>query len=764
MAIKSKVYILCFIFFAFSYEINAQETSQKVPLKTIFSLLQKQFNVQFNFAEDTVSGVTVILPSTNFSLDEVLFYLEEHTSFLFTKTENNIILVQLKNKPFSLQKLSEVVLSQYIVNGINKIDNGSFTIDFSEFDILPGLVDTDVLQAVQAFPGIQSSNETVSNINIRGGTHDQNLMLWDGIKMYQSGHFFGLISMFNPQMTQKVNLIKNGTDVNYTDGVSGTIAMHTTSQINNKFKGSLGVNFIDANGFADVPLGEKSSVQIAARKSISTIVKSPTYANYFNRISQDTEVENSNNTNVNSDQEFDFYDMSLRWIYKISDKDRIRFNFIITDNELMFNENALSNNVQTSRESSISQNSIAGGLQYHRIWNDDWLSSFEIYETDYKLRGINANINDEQRFLQENVVSETSVKLKTNYKPSETINLLTGYHFVETKVTNLDDVDNPRFRLKVSEVVRTHGLFSQLNFKSLSRQTNLNFGLRYDYIDKFQKHILEPRLALTHKISKYFSLEVLGEFKHQNTSQIINFQNDFLGIEKRRWQLSNDADIPIIRSKQASIGLSYSKNSWLFSTEAYFKSVDGITLQSQGFVNQYEFVKSDGSYKSYGLDVILRKQIRNFNTWLSYAYLNSDYEFPRLQEQQFPSNFDIRHAITIGTAYTLDDIKISAGLNWHSGNPMTNPVSGNEFTNGNINYEPTNSSTLDDYLRVDVSATYNFKFFSNSRANLGVSVWNLLDKTNEINTFYRFNNNAVTQTLQTSLGITPNVVFRVYFE
>jgi hypothetical protein len=62
-----------------------------------------------------------------------------------------------------------------------------------------------------------------------------------------------------------------------------------------------------------------------------------------------------------------------------------------------------------------------------------------------------------------------------------------------------------------------------------------------------------------------FTFEVLGEFKHQNTSQIINFQNDFLGIEKRRWQLTNDQDIPIIRSKQISSGLNFSKAGWLAS-------------------------------------------------------------------------------------------------------------------------------------------------------------------------------------------------------
>ena len=453
----------------------------------------------------------------------------------------------------------------------------------------------------------------------------------------------------------------------------------------------------------------------------------------------------------------------LRWIYKISEKDQLQVNFLNAFNKLSFNENSSINFIQTSKQSSLSQNSIAGALHYNRIWNNKWKTAFEIYETDYKLKAINANILDQQRFQQENIVSETSVKLSANYKLSDRIHLLNGYHFVETKITNLDDVDNPRFKSLISEVVKTHGLYSQLNYKSLSHKTSLKLGLRYNYIGKFDKQIIEPRLSFTHQFLTNFSLEVLGEFKHQNTSQIINFQNDFLGIEKRRWQLSNDIDIPVIRSKQVSLGLSYTKKGWLFSMDGYYKYVKGITTQSQGFQNQYEFVRSIGNYDAYGLDFILRKEIQNFNTWLSYSYLKSNYEFNSLSEQSFPNNFDITQSITFGTAYNFKHLKLSAGLNWHSGRPTTFPVSGNEIMNNQINYSTTNSSNLGRYLRMDISAIYDFKLGQKTKANLGISLWNILDKSNEINNFYRLNNGTIRQTLQNSLGLTPNAVLRIHF-
>ena len=664
----------------------------------------------------------------------------------------------------NIEALSEVLLSNYIVPGINKLNNATFQIDVSKFDILPGLIDTDILQAVQAFPGIQSVNETVSNINIRGGTHDQNLILWDGIKMYQSGHFFGLISMYNPQITQKVSLQKNGIRwAALTDGVSGTIAMNTASELNQNFRASIGANFTDINAFADVPIGKKSSVQIAARKSLSDWVKTPTYNTFFDRIVQDTEVTNNIDEVINSNQDFDFYDMSFRWLYHISENDRLRLNFINTNNELMFDEVVLDNSEEISRRSSLKQNSIAGGLSYERTWSNKLTTSLEVYETDYKLEAINANVLESQRFLQENKVSETSARLIADYKINSQINLANGYHFVETKVTNLDDIDTPVFRRLISEVVRTHGVFSQVNWSSKNKNTFAKGGLRFNYIDKFKKVILEPRISFNHRLSKYFTVEVLGEFKHQNTSQIINFQNDFLGIEKRRWLLSNDGNIPILRSKQASVGIHYNKKGWLASLESFYKNVDGITTQSQGFQNQFEFVRTTGSYDAFGFDVLLRKRFSKTNIWLSYTYLNNDYQFETLTEQNFPSNFDVTHAVTIGSTYTTKSLKLSAGLNWHSGTPAT-PINNNEpVVNNQVNFGASNSTELSDYFRVDLSAIYKFNLGVKTKAQLGLSIWNVLDRDNKINRFFRVDNNSVDRITQNSLGFTPNATFRVYF-
>ena len=662
------------------------------------------------------------------------------------------------------QQLAEVVLYDYLTRGIDKLDDGSFTIDFNQFAILPGLIENDVLQSVQAFPGIQSINETVSNINIRGGSNDQNLILWDGIKMYQSGHFFGLISMYHPQITQRLTLRKNGSPAMLTDGVSGTIEMETEKELNRDFNANIAINFIDVSGFADIPLGQKSSIQVAARKSIRDFWETPTYSEYFDRISQDTEVVNQTDQVQNTDNKFDFFDTSFRWLYKPSDRDEIQLNFISANNKLLFDENAELNNETQTRQSNLEQNSIAAGFQYRRSWNSDFSTNLQVYNTDYKLRARNANVLQDQRFIQENKVSETGILLSADYLIKNNLHWINGYQFIETKVSNLDDVDDPVFRRLVGEVLRIHAFFTAVDLRSLDRRTRLNLGLRYNYLEKFRKSIIEPRLSLNYRILEGLHVELLGEFKHQNTSQVINFQNDFLGIEKRRWQLSNNEAIPVLESEQLSLGLSYSRKGWLFNVVGYYKEVDGITSQSQGFQNQFEFERTEGSYESKGVDFLLRKQLKDINAWFSYSYLESTYDFDAFSTESFPSNFEIPHALGAGITYAPGALRLSAGLNWRSGKPVTLPDDAEPVLDDEVNYQAVNSDRLEDYFRVDVSGLYDFPIGPKVNGQLGVSVWNLLNRENPINTYFVIDEFSQTEQItETSLGITPNAVLRIYF-
>lgn len=660
------------------------------------------------------------------------------------------------------QQLAAVYLQQYLVKGVDKLNSGEYRIDFDKFSTLPGLIEADVLQAVQAFLGIQSVNETVSNINIRGGTHDQNLILWDGIKMYQSGHFFGLISVFNPQMNQQVVLTQNGTQSQWTDGVSGTIAMKTAGHVNPKFKANLGVNLINADLFLDLPITQQSSLQVAGRKSLSDLFTTPTFDAYFDRIAQNTEVTQQQANTVNTDQSFDFYDTSLRYLHRISDKDRLRANFLLINNKLVFTENAVLSSAVESRQSQVTQNSIAAGLQYIRDWSPNFQTELQAYNTDYILEAINANVQFSQRFLQENSVSETGAKALAHWQFNDRFKFSGGYQFIETKVRNLDDVDNPVVRTLSGEVVRIHSGFAGVALADQNSNWSGNLGGRYSYIPKFEEHIIEPRLRLAYAFTPELSAELMGEFKHQVTTQVINFQNDFLGVEKRRWRLANDSTIPILKSKQASFGLNYKKGDFLIGATAFIKDVNGITARSQGFLNQFEFSEANGDYQAYGLDLLIRQNLWRLQLWSSYSYLDNTYDFPSLLAERFPSNFDITHTVSAGIAYDHKGFKASIGANWRTGRPFTLPVPGSEIVGGNVNYGFPNQNNLDEFLRIDASAAYRFQT-GRMRFQVAASVWNLTNRKNVLNRFYSVVSEQLTQVNQSSLGLVPNVALRMFY-
>ncbi|MCF6348358.1 MAG: TonB-dependent receptor plug domain-containing protein [Flavobacteriaceae bacterium] len=663
------------------------------------------------------------------------------------------------------EDLTEIILSSYLTNGINKIIDGSISINYKNFGAVPGLIETDVLQTIQALSGFQSIDETVSNINVRGGTHDQNLILWDGIKMYQAGHFFGLISALNPRITKRVTLIKNGSAASYTDGISGTIDMKTDYTVNKDLNAEVGLNFINADVFIDLPINKNSSVQLASRKSFSEYLNTPTYNQYFDRAFQNTDVVTSTNNTNSTNEEFDFYDVSLRWLYNVTENDQIRINFLNLDNTLTFTENAFGGGLSASRPSSLNQSNIAGGIHYDRKWNDNFKTSVQLYGSNYNLDAKNFDIINEKIITQNNEIIEAGLHINSSYTLNDHITLNNGYHFTETEVINIEKVNFPVVDNEVRETIQTHGLFSDIGYSTEDFNTHIKFGVRLNYINAFKKFIVEPRLSLNHRLTDKISLEILGEFKNQVTTLQADFRNGFLGLESRRWTLANNNDIPILKSKQISIGSNYNYKGLMISTDFYYKKVDGITPQSQNFQNQYEFTETNGSYNVKGFDFIINNKFNKFNTWLSYSLADNNYVFNELDEKKFPSNFDITHTVSLATAYDLKNLKVSAGFNWRSGRPITKPVAGNEIINNIINYNAPNSSNLNSYMRLDASAIYDFKISKKIKAQAGLSVLNVLDKKNIINIFYSIDDdtNTIEDIEEFSLGITPNVAFRVFF-
>lgn len=681
------------------------------------------------------------------------------------KAQNNAGCAEINLLPeiFSLQ---ESVVVNYLTSGISKRKDGSTYINTDRFGALPGQIEPDVLQTIEALPGVESVNETISNLNIRGGTSDQNLVLFDDIKMYLTGHFFGLISAFNPNLTNKVVVTKNGSSVKLNDGVSGTIEIFSEDELSGKLSGGAGLNFVSTDAFLRVPVTEKLEFHISGRRSINDFFDTPTYSNYFSRTFQDSEISLSSDDERIEESNFYYYDTSLKMLYNVNQEHKLRFSLIKVNNDLEYSE--FSSASEETRRSNLGQNNLALGGTWKGIWSDIFSTKATGYLTHYRLNAINHSVDTDQRLLQKNEVLETGFKLNATTTLSPTIDLLSGYQFYEVGVSNIENLNNPFFSSTIKNVLRSQAIFTEAEYSSNS--TFLRGGLRLNYISKFEDFLLEPRLSFNQKLGSKFSFKLLGEYKSQTTSQVVDLQEDFLGVESRRWILADKETYPVIKSKQISAGFDFRAKGWYVDLETYYKVVEGISTSNQGFQDQHEFIRTSGSYTAKGFELLINKKAGPVHTYLNYTFGNNKYTFEELNPQTFPNNFDIRHSASMAVNYSHRNFKFSLGGNIRSGKPYTRPVDGKETrregNNWVVNYDNPNAENLPYFFRIDLSSSYDLALNHVGNLSIGIGILNVLDRKNIINRYYRVSTNDRQEAVEinnTSLGLTPNASVKFTF-
>ncbi len=764
-------------------EVQAQLSIQKLDDRYYTLTKNKLINICAlvfdNFEENTLPGATVEALNTDLAMvtnsegyfsfqeiprDAVLQIKYVGYKTLFVKAEELV-----RNSPCKTlllasfyQPLEEVVVYKFLTTGLIKQTDASILLNTAEFGILPGSIEPDVLQSIQALPGVKSIDETVSDINIRGGSNDQNLLLWDGIKMYQSGHFFGLISTFNPYLTEDVLLIKNGASAAYGDGVSGIIDMRTTDDLKETFFGGAGFNLISGDVYTQVPLSDKMALQLSGRRSTTDLIDTPTYTKFSKRAFQDSQV-------IEQEADFYFYDFSGKLLYDINQKHRLRFSYINIANQLNYSEINSETNETTNGKLDQKNGSFGGKLSSE--WSKKFTSQASIYHTRYILDARNTFPDPQQQLIQVNKVKETGIKLNTKLTLAEHFSWLNGYQLTETGITNQAFVTQPPFENDVKRIMRSHAIFSEISYQSSDRKLFTRAGLRFNYFqnpEQFQKRILEPRLTVNYTLAKGLKAIAQGEFKSQTTNQVIDLEQNFLGVEKRRWIIADGENLPITRSKQGALGINYDQKQLYIGLEAFFKEVKGVSTATQGFQNQNQFSGEIGQYDVKGIEFLVNKKTDDYSIWGSYTYNFNNYYFPTVVPPEFPNNLDVRHTVTLAGTYTRGNLKLSLGLNHRTGKPFTEPLAEDPIDNSvfpsRIVFSDANSSRLPDYLRADFSVVYDFELMSGIDTSVGASVLNFTDRKNVFNTYYRLTpENEIEKVESISLGLTPNFSFRVRF-
>lgn len=669
-----------------------------------------------------------------------------------------------------VELLKETFVPVLLTRGIRKKQDGSYNILSKSTGLLPGLTEPDVLQTLQQLPGAVSFDETISNLSIRGGTHDQNLFLWNGIRLFQTGHFFGLISALNPNLSHSITVYKNASPAMLGEAVSGTVLIETLPESGNYFENSIGINLLNFDFNTAFKTSPNTSWQFSGRRSTTDFFESPTYQSYYDRIFQNTKITNlfiDEQVDYRTSEDFYFYDFTAQFKQKIGKRSELRFNGIFIENELEVVQRITANDVADAEESELKQQSSAGNLMFKTDWNPRHKSTFTAFFSRYMVDSEDRSIEDGNRVLnQNNVIVDKGITSQHQFAMTGNTTFKTGYQLIESSVVD-ENKDNLGVNQENSRFLLLHALFVQSDL-TLNKWF-LSLGLRQNYFQTLNRFRTEPRFLASYRLHPKLEISFSGEMKSQTAQQSVNLQEDFFGLEKRQWTLADGEQTPLITSSQVSSAITFRKSKWLLNAEPFYKKVNHITSRSQGFQNQYEFENKTGSYRVWGVEFLAQKQWRDFTAWVNYHYNRNDYRFEGFTPREFPNIYSIPHSLRSGLIYDSRNWQFALGANWFSGKFYTEPSSRipvfDENQNLTIVYKSPNSDRLPDYFQVNLSGSFTQSIGSKCNLKLGISMQNLLDKSVSINKSYRINevNSTIEEVNVVSLARTFNAFVRVYY-
>ncbi len=751
---NNKYFLL--LFFLFNIYSFSQEnkycvlgyTDKKMPV--VLKDIEKSFQVKFSYSSDLLENISITLKKEKRTLDAILFEISAMTNLEFNKLNATYFYITKR----IVENLDEVVIENYLTKGITKNNDTSYEISPKKIGLLAGLTEADVLETVQQLPGVVSISETATQLNVRGGRPDQNQIIWDNIPIYHGGHLFGMVSVFNPNVAEKILFYNKATNVRFGDRISSVIDIKTTSKIPKKMNLEVGMNGINADLFANIPIIKDTlSAQISIRRSYEDLYESATFKKF--------EAKAFQNTNID-DEFFYFKDYNLKINFKPNAKNLHSFSYIHIDNDL---EN-------DSHKENASFKDVLGSENegYNYYWKHNWHTKTKLntsisvskYRFDY-FNIKNENENFVSKFTKENYITDVSFFTEIERQLNNAI-MHVGYQFSEknTRFLFQEEKDILYVLDKDNSTINTHAIYGNCLFKA-KNNFDFNLGLRTNYYPKFDAIRLEPRVIVTKSI-KNLKLQFTGEIKDQIISKIDETVLSDLALDNKLWRLADGKNFPIINAKHLSLGGTYIKNNWTFDLDFYHKTVKGISALSLGFLNPLDNQFHVGKQKINGIDFYVKKRFHKFKTWISYSFLDVKNKYEGLNNNTyFRANTDITHVLTSTTNYENKGWNIALSWRIRSGKPVTDL----DYTDdGNAYFQGINTERHPIYHRLDLSTVYNFNFSEKIKAKAGMSIKNVYNNKNHIDTNF-YGNNAINDPIKIAtihaIGITPNFMFRVYF-
>lgn len=623
--------------------------------------------------------------------------------------------------------------------------------------------ETDLLRTVLTLPGVKSASESSVGLNVRGGSTDQNLILFNDAVIYNPSHLFGFFSAFNPDVVKEVELYKSTIPSKYGGRLSSVLEINSRDGNKKKFVGTGGIGLLTGRFAIEGPiLKDKASFILGGRTT------------YSNWIFKKLENPSFNKSTAN------FYDVNLQVNHEINEKNSITLSgYLSSDKFKLFGDTAYAY-----------QNHV-GSIKWKHTFNPKLYgvlaATYSRYQYSVSSERVPVNAFDLQFNIRQNSakadftyfihrqhtldfgVSTVQYKLMPgSLLPAGTESLivpdvLESEQALESAIYLEDRFDvNPRLSI-------TAGLrFSMFNYLGPKTVYDYTAGLPIQKIytegstqygsgkniKTYQgpEYRVSARYRLTDVTSFKVSYNTTRQYIHLITNTMVMSPTDI-------WKLSDTHIQPQLGS-QLAVGLyrNLRGNKLELSVEAYYKNMQHFLDYRGGdsliLNHRIETAVISTTGKAYGIELMAKKLTGKLNGWVSYTYartlLRADdrtaNDAPNKGEY-YPSNYDKPHDFTLVSNYKFSHrFSLSFNFTYSSGRPYTPPI-GKYVLEGvqRVYYADRNQYRIPDYYRMDFSMNIegNHKIKKLAHSSWTFAIFNLLGRKNPSSVYFRTQNGIV---------------------
>jgi len=655
-----------------------------------------------------------------------------------------------KDIELNVELSSSIELDEIVITSEEEIQEqtqmSSVTVQVKQIQALPSLMgEVDVLKVLQLLPGVQSGTEGSSGLYVRGGGPDQNLILLDGVPIYNSSHLFGFFSVFNADAINNVELIKGGFPARYGGRLSSVIDINMKEGSTKEFKGTATIGLIASKITLEGPIiKDKTSFLFSARRTYIDVLAQP--------------IIKAQNNSLGTAGYY-FYDLNAKINHKFSNKDRLYLSGFLGKDKAYSRYKNSYNNGGTSFESKdefgLNWGNAIAAARWNHVFTPKLFSNLTLTYSKYNFaiftknesKTINSSGTNTDIFATQydSGIKDYAAKIDFDFIPNPN-------HYIRFGVNAINHAFNPGvLSYKSTDVDTVAGSFETAASEyaayieddiKLGEKFKINTGIHvsgFDVEDQFYTSF-QPRIALRYLVNSSISIKA----SYAEMTQYIHLlSNSGIGLPTDLWVPATSKVKPQ-SSFQYAIGMAKSFNkSYELSVEGYYKEMNNLIEYKDGA--SFTSINKDwqdkievGNGTSYGAELFIQKKLGNLTGWIGYTLSWTTRQFDNINfGTEFPYRYDRRHDISVTSVYKLSDhIQFAAAWVYGSGNAVTLPTktylkNSNSGSYGDeiLYYEGRNGYRMEAYHRLDFNIEWT-KVKKNGIRKLTLGVYNLYNQKN----------------------------------